>query len=218
MIDYHLKGNADTTDLCVWHVGALRQMDFAGKRVLDIGCGSGAFLKHIRQQGAECLGIDPNPLNCRIARESGLDILEGYFSADFHDELCRFKPQIVTCFEVIEHIYSPMEIFNEVKCLLQQTANGTFIVTTPNAFNIMRAVSFVSQQRHHDPMMDPIRFEAPEHIRAYSYQMLKTGLSKVGFKNVSGKGVLTVRGKTMLLHNSWMAKWFGQNLIMTASI
>lgn len=44
----HLDGVADTL-----------QRWFAGRRILEIGCGKGAFLKRLRDQGFDATGIDP---------------------------------------------------------------------------------------------------------------------------------------------------------------
>ena len=42
----------------------------AGDKVLDIGCGSGLFLKMVDARGAGATGIDLSPELLRIARES----------------------------------------------------------------------------------------------------------------------------------------------------
>jgi ubiquinone/menaquinone biosynthesis C-methylase UbiE len=53
-------------------------LDLAGKRVIDIGCGPGAFTRSLARQGAQVIGVDPNEGTIEKARaaaaEEGLDI------------------------------------------------------------------------------------------------------------------------------------------------
>ena len=218
MLDYANKVHGDTEELCPWHRGVLLVSDFKGKRVLDIGCGSGAFLKSIQNDAEALLGLDPNPINIAAASKHGIDAWNEYFSSELHSRLSLFRPSVITCFEVIEHIYSPMELFGEARSLLQESGGGIFIVSTPNAFNIRRSLSFVFNQKHHDPMMDPTRFDEPEHIRAYSFGMLKNALIKTGFTAVKGYGIVTSFGSTRTLKFPAISKQLGQNLLMVASI
>ena len=44
-----------------------------GQKVLDVGCGDGAFSNHIRARGAEVVGIDPAPDLVRSARLRGIE-------------------------------------------------------------------------------------------------------------------------------------------------
>jgi cyclopropane fatty-acyl-phospholipid synthase-like methyltransferase len=44
-----------------------------GLRVLDVGCGNGAFLRYLRAQGAEAVGLTPSPPQVRGLRAAGLD-------------------------------------------------------------------------------------------------------------------------------------------------
>src|SRR5205814_8568296 len=42
---------------------------FAGKRVLDVGCGNGYVLSHYARHGAEVHGIDISPTAVRLCQE-----------------------------------------------------------------------------------------------------------------------------------------------------
>ena len=50
----------------------------AGRRLLDIGCGSGALARSLSERGARVAGIDPNPKAPETAREA---VPEGTFQA-----------------------------------------------------------------------------------------------------------------------------------------
>lgn len=45
-----------------------REIELAGKKVLDIGCGSGAFASILLKHGADVCGIDPSPSAIAAAR------------------------------------------------------------------------------------------------------------------------------------------------------
>ena len=48
-----------------------------GKRVLDIGCGAGFFLRVCRELGATVKGVEPSPIAARFSRSHGLDVFNG---------------------------------------------------------------------------------------------------------------------------------------------
>ena len=58
------------------------------------------------------------------------------------------KFDVVTCFEVIEHLYDPHKVIETTERALR--SGGVAFVTTPNAFNIIRRVRFVLSGEHHD--------------------------------------------------------------------
>lgn len=48
-----------------------------GERVLDVGCGDGALTRKIAERGASVVGIDNSPELLEVARERGLEVIEG---------------------------------------------------------------------------------------------------------------------------------------------
>jgi 2-polyprenyl-3-methyl-5-hydroxy-6-metoxy-1,4-benzoquinol methylase len=43
-------------------------IDLKGRRLLDVGCGTGAFLELAARVGANCVGVDLDADSCRLAR------------------------------------------------------------------------------------------------------------------------------------------------------
>src|SRR5262245_55891965 len=57
----HLRGESGQTEALFWEwVWPLRPQDFAGKKVLDAGCGGGHMLGYIEPLVEEAVGIDLN--------------------------------------------------------------------------------------------------------------------------------------------------------------
>lgn len=211
MIDYSKKDvyDGDPEKYSVWHEAALRLLDFKNKNVLDIGCGSGGFLLYIKNSAKSVTGIDPNKENQKACLKNSLDVLCDY-PENIHDMGLKFD--IATCFEVIEHLYRHTEIVSAMSRMLCQGGMG--IITTPNAFNIMRKIKFLFYNEHHDTLMDPTRSEQPEHIRAWSLGMmyrLCRGNSNLHVAKVYG--VSKIFGKIFIFKNEVCINIFAQHLV-----
>jgi 2-polyprenyl-6-hydroxyphenyl methylase/3-demethylubiquinone-9 3-methyltransferase len=79
---------------------------FAGKRILDIGCGGGVFAEPLAAAGASVVGIDPSVLSIHAAREhaaqEGLDIDYRVALAETFETDDRFDA--VMAVDVLEHV------------------------------------------------------------------------------------------------------------------
>jgi len=108
--------------------------DILGKeigRVLDIGCGPGDFLKVGQELGWDCTGVEPSPIAAQHARARGLNIIEGFFSAETAGSLGQFD--FIHLSEVLEHVAEPRELLVLAEKLL--VPGGVLCVSTPNDFN-----------------------------------------------------------------------------------
>jgi 2-polyprenyl-3-methyl-5-hydroxy-6-metoxy-1,4-benzoquinol methylase len=100
-----------------------------GGRLLEIGCGSGAFLARMRSLGWNVFGIDPDPAAVAWGQQTHkLDVTCGTweqmrFPADFFD--------VITMNHVIEHVHDPVGLLTECQRILRP--GGNVVVTTPNA-------------------------------------------------------------------------------------
>jgi len=106
--------------------------DLSGKRVLDFGCGDGAFLglvsKAVGETGA-AVGYDPNDEGRRLAVHM---LAKHGLRAEVVGETKSLKDasfDVVFCNEVIEHVHEPLELLVELHRLLKP--GGTAVVTTP---------------------------------------------------------------------------------------
>ena len=76
-----------------------------GARLLDVGCGNGAFLDFARRAGWKVTGVDPDPLAVDAARKKGLDVQLGGVEV-----LVGFENTFVgiTLGHVVEHLHDPL--------------------------------------------------------------------------------------------------------------
>lgn len=96
-------------------------------RLLDVGCGNGAFLARMRTLGWEVHGIEPDPEACAAAAAAGIDVSVGTL-ADVSWPEATF--QAVTMSSVLEHLHDPRGTLEACRRLL--APGGTLHIVTPN--------------------------------------------------------------------------------------
>lgn len=104
-----------------------KYIDFKGKKLLDVGCGVGMFLKKFKELGAEVYGIDIDEKKIEIAKEiyKNVEIAPS--------EKMPFKRNlfdIVWLHEVIEHVDNDQETIKE--CFRVLKPHGKLVIFAPN--------------------------------------------------------------------------------------
>lgn len=103
--------------------------------VLDIGCGSGSFLNLAKQQGVATSGMELNSAAAEQAASKGHHIFQSLLTEDFllnHHQ----RYDLITLFQVVEHVPDPVDILNKAKNLL--TDHGSIMISVPNRDGICR--------------------------------------------------------------------------------
>lgn len=127
-----IPGRVDP-DLWHEHVARYRFAErlAVGKRVADLGCGTGYGTRELAQVAALAVGIDLSPEAIAYARSVGPHPRLHYLVAD-----ARSLPfpdatfDLVVAFELIEHLADWSELLREARRVL--TPHGQVIVSTPN--------------------------------------------------------------------------------------
>jgi 2-polyprenyl-3-methyl-5-hydroxy-6-metoxy-1,4-benzoquinol methylase len=130
---------------------AVQLFENTDKTVLDVGCGWGYFLSHLKNKGFDCHGIELSKQVADLAKKQyGLDI--SYIPIEEYDSGIEFD--LITLFGVIEHIKDPINFLKHCKRLLKKT--GFILIFTPNfesiAVRIMREnanMIYPGQHLHH---------------------------------------------------------------------
>jgi 2-polyprenyl-3-methyl-5-hydroxy-6-metoxy-1,4-benzoquinol methylase len=137
--------------------------------LLDIGCGTGQFMKSAQKESWNTLGIEVSKEIAEWAmKEHGLKILVGELP-DLKLDAASFD--IVTMFEVIEHLRDPLNYLNEIFKILRR--DGLLFLTTPN-YNSLSRILLGSKWS----------FIEHKHLFYFTPKTLKSLLRKTGFKKV----------------------------------
>lgn len=135
-------------------------------RLLDVGCGNGAFLADARTAGWECVGTDFDPHAVAMIRSLGIDAHLGELEA------LRFEAgsfDAITLSHVIEHVHDPKVLLAECARLLRP--GGTLWIATPNSRSWVH-------RRFGANLLD----FAPCHLILFSPEVLKILLDTRGFR------------------------------------
>ncbi len=110
-----------------------------GAKLLDVGCGSGAFLDSVRDVAPEFEGCDFN-----VGQYEDESTRTRIKRVDLNQESLPYPDDgfgAVTCLDVLEHVLNPYGILRE---LLRVTRPGGYvIVSTPNIASILQRGQFL---------------------------------------------------------------------------
>jgi len=135
--------------------------------LLDVGCGNGFFLEVAKNHGWNVYGTEYSEKAIEILQEKRIKAFKGELNIN------NFKPEmfdIITSFEVMEHINNPQEEIRKFNYLLRK--EGGLYITTPNFNSVSR--NLLKQK------WNIINF--PEHLTYYSVKTLKQLLINNGFE------------------------------------
>ena len=95
--------------------------------VVDFGCGSGNFLSFAEREGLEATGVDVDASAVAAARSNSL---RAFLSSEVDAHIRDYSVDMVTLWDVIEHISDPGAFLSEV--LRKVRPNGLLIIETPD--------------------------------------------------------------------------------------
>ena len=137
-----------------------------GGRLLDVGCGSGAFMDRMRSLGWRVEGVDFDPQAVEVARSRGLETRTGtleeqnYPAASF---------DAVTLSHVIEHLHDSLDALAECHRILKP--NGRLSLVTPNADSFGHKWFGLNWRG----------LEVPRHLQIFTPRALSLLAGKAGF-------------------------------------
>lgn len=128
-----------------------------GKRLLDIGCGTGELINYCSQNGYQVQGVEPNFKARKFAVEKynlkiSDDISSEYLTGNLFD--------CITLWHVLEHVDQPVETLRQITKLL--TPEGILIIAVPNS-NSWDALHYKKYWA---------AFDLPRHLSHFTYQTL----------------------------------------------
>ncbi|MBG7611951.1 class I SAM-dependent methyltransferase [Polaribacter sp. BAL334] len=105
-------------------VDLINSFGFENKSILDVGAGTGDFLKVCLQNNWTVFGTEPNQKAREIAKQKQL------FLKNDLQEFSNKKFDVITLWHVLEHVENVSEFISQLKNLLSE--NGKLIVAVPN--------------------------------------------------------------------------------------
>jgi SAM-dependent methyltransferase len=145
----------------------------SGKRVLDVGCGTGELVGYFAERGFAAEGIEPSAEAAAEARARGRTVtssrLEPFAAQADH----AGAYDAVTFLNVMEHVPSPIAILQATKNML--APRGVVAIRVPNDFNDLQ---LATQERLG---LRPYWVAVPDHVNYFSVRSLAGLLDRVGF-------------------------------------
>ena len=137
----------------------------AGKRVLEIGCGSGGILIPFKEIGAEVVGIDFDDTYMDAGRKRGLNLI-GQSIYEFQSEK---KFDLIILKDVLEHLPDLNVVLQKLNTLLSES--GSIYIQVPT----FEGLEFLGYQN------DYLRYFQNAHIVHFSEASLNYVFAKNGF-------------------------------------
>lgn len=104
-----------------------------GMNVLDIGCGTGYGSFLLARKKAIVTGIDVDAQAIKYANEHYAGARVNYRTSDIHAIQDQQSFDLMTCFEVLEHISDPQSDLNKARKHISK--DGHLILSVPNGAN-----------------------------------------------------------------------------------
>jgi SAM-dependent methyltransferase len=160
-------------------------------RLLDVGCGTGAFLRLARDRGWDVQGTEFSRDAVRAAQADGLSVVGGEI---WEAEFPAASFDIVTSWHVLEHVPDPRRFIREIHRILRP--GGRLVLATPNLDDWIFRIAYLLARRRW-----PRFYEADEreiHLFFFSASTLRRLIASTDFKDIIIKfdrGAAATRGK-----------------------
>jgi len=164
-----------------------------GKRVLDLGCRSGALTRHFLD-GNSVVGLDVDPVALDKAAALGIEPVQANVEEPLPFDDSSFDA--VVAGELFEHLQFPDALVGEIRRVLRP--GGALAGSVPNAFRVQSRLRFL---RGRAPEDDPthLRMFSPDAVRE-----LLSGLEDIELSFVGGR------------YARLSARLFARDLVFTA--
>ncbi|MCO4292758.1 class I SAM-dependent methyltransferase [Solitalea sp. MAHUQ-68] len=169
--------------------------------LLDIGCGTGAFLQTCKNAGWKVSGVEPGEKARTLAQfKVNENISPSLFDAGLNDK----KFDVITMWHVLEHVPDLNQTIERLKQLL--TSTGILIVAVPN-YNSYDALHYGRFWAAYD---------VPRHLYHFSQQSIKEVFGNHGFGLTETKPMIFDSFYVSLLSEQYKTgrkKWFSAFLM-----
>lgn len=142
-----------------------------GRRLLDVGCATGFFMEAAAEEGFDVRGVEFSTVAISLARPDIRDrILRGDVNALRGQGADKFD--VVTAFDIIEHVQSPASFLKDIREILQP--GGVLAISSPDTGHFLRYLMGSKW-----PMLQPM-----QHTVLFSRRSIAELLERCGFRDV----------------------------------
>jgi ubiquinone/menaquinone biosynthesis C-methylase UbiE len=151
------------------HRYAMAQSLVDGRRVLDFGSGEGYGTSALASRAASVTGVDIDPEAVAHARTKYETVLNVSFEAITDNRLPYPDGSfdVVTCFEVIEHVPDPNAVIEEIARLL--STDGVLLISTPNKAEYSDKNNFNNEYHLKEFYVEEFREFLQEHFASVNF-------------------------------------------------
>jgi ubiquinone/menaquinone biosynthesis C-methylase UbiE len=175
----------------IWTRGLERRLNivrehvnFDGRRILDLGCGVGAFVRRLREFSDGVVGTD---IDRESVAEGAKEVPNLGVAVGEHLPFADETFDVVLLHEVLEHVTDDVETLKEARRVLK--SDGQVIVFTPNRLYPFETHGVFLGKRYvfgNIPFVnylpDPLRNKLVPHARVYTKRGLRRVYRKAGLK------------------------------------
>lgn len=136
------------------------------KTILDIGCGTGMFLKICKQNGWQVAGVEPDP----GARNQAKELVQSSVEEDILLAYDGKVFDVITMWHVLEHVHELEKVIIKLQKLL--APEGTIVVAVPNCESLDAKIY---QEKW-------AAYDVPRHLYHFSPNSIKTLFKKYKLK------------------------------------
>jgi 2-polyprenyl-3-methyl-5-hydroxy-6-metoxy-1,4-benzoquinol methylase len=152
----------------------ISSLENSNKSLLDIGCGTGEFLRVCKKSGWHVEGVEPN----EDARSIALNKVDTFIRESIEsDALKEGSYDVITLWHVLEHMPDIEKVIRRLSFLLKPS--GHIIVAVPNyrAYDAIHYKAFWAA------------YDVPRHVWHFSQFSIKAFFKKENFKLLFTKGM-----------------------------
>ncbi|MCL5773831.1 MAG: class I SAM-dependent methyltransferase [Firmicutes bacterium] len=183
-------------------IGILDKFSKPGK-LLDVGCGTGDFLKSAQHAGWDVQGTEFSGYS---SREAGSAVNIPVFHGELEDaNFPEASFDVITLWHVLEHIPDPAGLLQECRRILKD--GGIMLVEVPNVnYALQKLKGYMNKGNAY--FLLTFENSGEPHLNHFSSRHLAMAVSKAGFKVIKNKvGVPAYLSKSFF-HNKWTYFYF----------
>lgn len=144
-------------------------------RLLDVGCGTGAFLKYAKDNNWDVTGIEPSKDCSVMANKLGVVVYNTSLERFAEDREEMFDA--ITLLNVLEHVPNPVDILLKAKSLLN-SPSSIICISVPNDYSELQ----INAERKLNKGKWWVAI--PDHINYFDFESLQRLIDVVGLEAV----------------------------------